>query len=80
MSVGGGWGVGGGGWWWWLRVTLVLSFGLSQAEQYAKRSLTLRYMLAFLPGTLLKSLCWRFHGLYDVLTKDRIQFVPKTMI
>ena len=24
----------GGGWWWWLRVILVLSFGLSQAEQY----------------------------------------------
>ena len=35
---GGGWWVvvvvgGGGGGWWWLRVILVLSFGLSQAEQ-----------------------------------------------
>ena len=36
---GGGWvvgGGGGGGGWWWLRVTLVLSFGLSQAEQYLR--------------------------------------------
>ena len=29
--------VGGGGWWWWwLRGILVLSFGLSQAEQLTK--------------------------------------------
>ena len=27
----------GGGWWWWLRVILVLSFGLSQAEQYTMK-------------------------------------------
>ena len=35
----------GGGWWWWLRVTLVLSFGLDQAEQLRKMTIFGRILL-----------------------------------